>query len=326
MNNQSGFTIIELLIASLIAALITSLLFAAYWQINKTTARFDNYVDIHYKAMLLQRVLERDLSGAFVPLSVFEYEKQQKEKTGQPGQEKESKLPKIDKVFYATTKDNQLDLLTCITNNPLPSYWSEQLGKPKPAIARVVYRLLPDPADKRFFSLWRQESTQLSFDAYKAGGAINSYQVVSELKSLAFSFSSFEENEGAQKKKIIEKKTSSDWNREDNQARGDKKQKRIPQLVTARAVLADKRSSRTLIYEFYFAIMTDSALPENPPQAAQPVEKNQQKTNQPIQQNKQNSPVKNAFQLLPVQSKPTIVYNGHARDATINELAKEQLR
>lgn len=306
MRNQSGFTLIELLIASLIAALITTLLFTVYWQINKTTARFDNYVDIHYKAMLLQRVLERDLSGATIPLSVFEYEKQQKEK--KEGQkETESRLPKIDKIFYATTKNNQIDLLTCITNNPLPSYWSEQLGKPKPAIVRVVYRLQPDRADKRFFSLWRQESTDLSFDAFGTEGKIRSYELISELKELSFSFTSFEDKEGPEKKKKLQQKTSTEWNREEQQTEEQKKQRRIPQLVTARAVIGDKRSPRVRTYEFTIAIIAEPVVPET----AKTAEKKEPET--PTKKEPVKTPVppaKSAMQLQIQQQRPTIAYNG----------------
>lgn len=265
MKTVQGFSLIELLIAITIASSIMTLLFTTFWQTNKAVRSLDSNIDAHFKIMIMQRQLERDLAGAFVPLTVFEYEKQEKKKrekkavvsTAAPVVEPESKLklPKIEKIFYAVGTDAHLELVTCITNNPVPSYWRGDIGKPKPKIARVVYSIKPQTGTKKkLYSLWRQEAYNLDYAAF-TGTDIRSYEIASGLKEIKATFTFYKEKKDESGKKSYEKITTSDWNKESEESLQEGP--RIAQLIEFEGSIQEDK--RLVPFSFAVAITTESA-------------------------------------------------------------------
>src|SRR5687768_15983012 len=127
--NHSGFSLIELLIASFIASIIALILFSSLYQINKFIPRVNNLSQNNEKAALVNAQLERDLSGTTAPFEYYLRQKQE-EKPGQKKQEEEKKKnehekkeketkeqaeptqqkkPPLEKIFYGNNKNNMLD-------------------------------------------------------------------------------------------------------------------------------------------------------------------------------------------------------------------------
>ncbi|HEV2916962.1 MAG TPA: prepilin-type N-terminal cleavage/methylation domain-containing protein [Candidatus Babeliales bacterium] len=202
--NKSGFTLLELIISLAIAAILSVSLTYFLSQANNYKTAVDNRASIYTRAAVVLHQLEKDISGAHIPIENIIAKqqesdaKQQKQakanQSNQPSGEakseasasaKEKEIKPIAHVFFVDQKDKQLNILTCITNNPLKVYWSSTIGAPKPSIARIVYRLKPDPEHPNSFILFRQEGTELDFTVYdqKANAPIRSYEIINGIQS-----------------------------------------------------------------------------------------------------------------------------------------------
>jgi len=62
-----GFTLLELIIAMAISSMLAIALFSSFYQINKTSALVEQTISIDMRAAILQNLLEKDISGVFVP-------------------------------------------------------------------------------------------------------------------------------------------------------------------------------------------------------------------------------------------------------------------
>jgi prepilin-type N-terminal cleavage/methylation domain-containing protein len=294
-HTRTGFSLIEVIIASAVAALLGGSLFMAYYQTNRSTIAMENKIETHEKLALLVQQFEHDISGACIPWQKKEKKKEgaaQKEEAAQPAaqpQKKEEK--KITHIFYSTNKNGQLDTLTFITNNPMQVYWSSRAGQAKPYIARVVYRLEPEKPRKKgaqvqSYVLKRQESSNLDFDAFKTSEdaqAIRAYEVIDNIKELKITFGALlekkeaEQKAGAQKqaaekkekkkKKETEYKTFDDWNMEQTQEKeSESERRRVPHEVLVSLALWNDQQTKASPFNFTIAIEPDldaAALTDN---------------------------------------------------------------
>ncbi len=211
--NAKGFTLIEIMIAIVIASVLGGLLVGSFLQSNKTISGINKVVSIESTAATLIHQLSKDISGAFVPMSVqllkkqLEKEKQSNSAKATPykqniknkmgnakkapvKKQEKQKLPKIEKVFYSSLKNNNLDVLTFITNNPLQPYWSPTAQgsvtkRPTIKMVRVVYRLVPETQDPPIsYKLLRQESEKINFAKFKLGGDIRAFEIANNIKQI----------------------------------------------------------------------------------------------------------------------------------------------
>lgn len=171
---QHGFTLLEIILATALAAMISVALIFMTQQMSGTLIRVDRISDLSIRASMLQNQMERDITGAFAPTDFSA--------TETTGEAKKDRPKKIEKIFWG---DNTLEMLTFITNNPLQAYWGERSGKAQPKIVRVVYRLVPDTKHANAFTLMRQEGSDLHFDSYTAdSSAIKSYAMIEGIQNI----------------------------------------------------------------------------------------------------------------------------------------------
>lgn len=203
--NRQGFTLIEVLVALAITGFMTTVLFTALYQINKSVGITDSLMTINEKAARIQQLFEHDLTGATLLLDNEPSRQQEqemkttttvektrpKEKKEEPEEKQATKKEKkiIKKIFYSTNKGNELGTLSFVSNNPLLGFWSGkegafQAGKAKPCLVRITYSLEDDPNMPGTFILKRQESVPLDFE--QRTGKI--YEVMSGIKSLSFKY------------------------------------------------------------------------------------------------------------------------------------------
>lgn len=196
---KQGFMLIELIIATLIASLIAGVLFAMLFQSARVQSSVDNVIDLSTRVGVISNQLEKDLSGAFIPAQSLDTslagtlgtsgkdknDKQQDEQKAAQNVPAKEKPKVIDKIFYSTNKNGQLDTLTFITNNPLVVYVGKDVGVVKPKIARVQYTLKPETNKKDSYALFRQESTELDLEKYKN---VTSYEVIGGIKKCTVTF------------------------------------------------------------------------------------------------------------------------------------------
>ncbi len=183
---RKGFTIIEVLIATAIASLISVALFSALLQTMHYQRTTDTLVDVHTRAAIFQNQFEQDLMGFFVPAEAYELVS-----TKTTGAVSKEKSEQIDKVFYATANKDQFGILSFITDHAMQVYWGETIGAPKPLVARVLYKATPVKDAKDVFTITRQESRDLDFghfDVDKEKSKIRAYDIVNDVKSMKVTY------------------------------------------------------------------------------------------------------------------------------------------
>lgn len=309
-KNHSGFTLIEILIATFIAAILSGFVFGLVRQMSKATVMVDSSVDIYMRAALVQRVMEKDLSGVCVPFTALPQEEPKKQPgaqgSGGTGQTKpaapqaqqpkaegegkeQKKAPEITKLFYAVGKGESINLMTFITNNPLQTYGATMGDNPKPRLARVVYRIKQrndTKAEHPVYVLMRQESYELDFEKFKEGGTIPEFEVIDNVASFSCNFILLETEEDKNGKKKSKLAESPDWDHE--KAKGEKQEpdeRRVPHAVTITVEIGDAPMKTMRTFEFTVPIVPDfmtkvpQVAPEQP--AATPSLPGQQKPGQP---------------------------------------------
>lgn len=210
-----GFMLIELIVATMIAAMIGTLLLTALSQETRFQQTIDMMVDTTIRVGIITNQLEKDFMGAFIPVQARLKEEadeddesgetkkgagdqkkeaapKKDEKKAQSQEEKQEKTKKpaekpLEKIFYATTKGGALDMLTFITNNPMGAFVAKDVGTVKPKLVRVQYTLKQEnEKDKNSpFVLVRQENTEL--DLSKATTA-RSYEIIHGIKELSITY------------------------------------------------------------------------------------------------------------------------------------------
>ncbi|MDR3550558.1 MAG: hypothetical protein P4L31_04035 [Candidatus Babeliales bacterium] len=303
MKHRSGFMLIEVMIATLIATIIAAALFVVLDQINRATVVTQNYADIYAKAAIVNKQFERDLAGFFLPLASqkditekkSEVPKDKPSAANQPDDKNkkqvepekksdEKPIKKITKVFYAKNKDKNLELLTFITNNPMQVYWSDKSGKAKPRAARVVYRLMPDKEFKNSFVLSRQEGSGLYFDSYNKQDKSGSrqFEMIDGIKSFAIEYAvekpSPSDDKASEKKDeqvkpkdyIMKKEWKDEQAKEENAASSDdkktekKEKKQFPEFVVIKMALWDDQKKRDTQFEFRIPLVAQGQQPAEP--------------------------------------------------------------
>jgi len=290
---KSGFTLIEILIAIALSSIVATMLFSVFFQANRSARVVDSYVDMYTKAALVARQFERDISGACVPWSLFLPDPAQqptpppapipgktipqKPEPEKPAEPEESKKKQLKKIFFSSSEGSNLKILTFITNNPTAQYWSEQIGKPKPRLARVVYSIQKQTdivANKDSYVLKRQEGTQLEYGAYKKDDnkAARSFDVIDGIKSISIDYAVHiedkkENTSGVPKKNI---KRVSSWD-SDAQAESEEQMPMLPGLVTIKLQLWDQAMQKAVPFEFTVRVLGDGLPPAESavPQAQQ---------------------------------------------------------
>ena len=181
---QKGFTLIEVLLATALAGIVSVFLMQMISRINSTQHTLDVRMSAYVRATLIQNQLDRDMNGATM-FTEYDYSASQQKTNQEQDQETDSspdpeesknqidKTDKTDKnksdkkkpelkypmqLFVATSQEGQLGELTFFSTNPVQSYWGLKAGKARPKIVRITYRLVPEEKVKQpSYRLTRQE-------------------------------------------------------------------------------------------------------------------------------------------------------------------------
>ncbi len=252
---RKGFVLLEVMIASLIAALLSTSLLTTIVQVNRLQETVSTITSSYGRIAILQNQMERDIMGAFVPAQVDLIQTTTERKT-------EKVKPLLDKVFYGKNAGGRLDLLTCITSNPLQIYFGIKDTKLKPRVARVVYRLEPDKRRKNSFVLMRQEGRQLTFDLYKkdAQGGMRSYAMIDGIQSVSVQYIVAEQKKSADGTMQRTYKKQKSWDSQKPQADPKKRKEpvRLPNLIELQVALWDSMYKSTRSFTVTIPIMAMS--------------------------------------------------------------------
>jgi prepilin-type N-terminal cleavage/methylation domain-containing protein len=210
---KQGFTLVEVLIATAIASLLMVTMFFSYDQLNRSVRKTADIVDIFDAAILVDYMLSKDISGAFIPVQALPEKKDQKkgasakdesaasedkkeDKQASPdsagGNKDQSKVQILKDPFVSKNSGDQLQMLSFITANSMQAYWSGDVGEPKPHCVRIVYTLKEkkEKMQKRpLYTLYRQEGSKLELDPYiKAEQPSDRYVLADNVVSCKLTF------------------------------------------------------------------------------------------------------------------------------------------
>ncbi|MCL4229102.1 hypothetical protein KJZ61_00230 [Candidatus Dependentiae bacterium] len=257
---KQGFILLEVIIASAIAAMLSMMLLSSVAQLHRSASSIRNIMSVDVRFMLFFRQSIRDVSGVFVPLIA--------KKTEQKEETQKIELVPIEHVF-TTGENTPTRELSFVTTNVLPSY-----NTGKPHLVRVTYRMEPDPEHQGSYHLLRSEAYDLAYQKADTKKS-ETHTLIDGVKDLSLEFVAFVEekkevsgNQTSQqattttpkKKKIIVKQ----WPSEEI----DKKIL-LPDYVVLSLTLWNNRYTRETRVEYTLPIIAVSKIPETPKTAEQ---------------------------------------------------------
>jgi type II secretory pathway pseudopilin PulG len=251
---KKGFTPLEIMIALAISTLLGGLLMQSLYQLTNTLTRVDQISALDMRVIVFKNLLEKELSGAFVPKLVpLEKEAQKTELVNKNSEKKEEKKTVTpEKAFYSQNSNGQLGLLTFITSNPLTVY-----NMAKAHSARIVYTVVPDKGMPGAFALMRKEipdSMQKEYESSKG------FVVIAGIKSLTVEFLASPEPDNNKEQKTQEKeinnkkKVFKKFDTWDQQQSEQKEQTlpALPQFISMQLVLYNQNKTESA-YRCMFA-------------------------------------------------------------------------
>ena len=164
---RQGFTLLEVLIGTLIASLLSTMLMYVLLQVTSLQRVVDMRINLWMTASIVQNQFERDVMGTFVPFAGFIESKKDEQKDPsspqlrQTGRRTAQAQKRLENVFYVARNAQGVQTFSCITTSMLPKY-----KHVKALAGRVVYSLVPSKDDARIFSLMRQEGYEFELEEY----------------------------------------------------------------------------------------------------------------------------------------------------------------
>lgn len=260
MSVGKGFTLLELILSIGLSCIISVLLIGMWQQMGQIKTRVDWYSDLYYRVSLLHQQFERDLAGACMPVEADMSQAGVPEfglaTTNQDAVKEVGgiKVPDIEKPFWA---DHQCQLVTFITNNPIKTYTNLKSGRADPALARIVYKLVPDGKYTDSFTLMRQQGPDLNLGVYtQASSSVRSYPLVEGIKSITLTYEVLvkvpPDKDSKKRGPVFDRKKVDVWH-----AISDQKPPWpfLPQSVYMHVELWDKNRATPVAFDFEYRIM-----------------------------------------------------------------------
>ncbi len=271
-NAQSpGLSVLELLISITLAALLSTLIFNIFYQQHNTILAVEEHEDVDVSTAVVLRQLAHDLAGVWQPISVTEAKKTVEKAEGAQEQEKESTpvsgtkireltFKPLTNAFVATEKNNQLDELTFITENPLHRFVTPLPSvPPKPQMVRVMYQF----KDKKLLRSEAVVNTKTGAQATKTQPIVVAENITSMVCTFMYTTSSDKEH-------VLNEQSNWDSNLffasllTKTQKEQDKTAKQnpipkippLPSMVKVRITLFDKLQRRQHSYSYLIPVPT----------------------------------------------------------------------
>ncbi len=191
---KPGFSIIEIVVAIAIGAIVAMLLYQATAQTARVVKTIEVQVDVHTELALFMDRIQKDISGAFVPH--FPEEKEEAELQQKKEEKKQNKDSKPEKkkeneqnIFDVQSMDitdgmhKGASLFTFVSTNPLMVY-----GESVPRRVRISYSFEDQKEGKALFKLLRYESPEVDFKKFeekKKSRAIKGYTILRNIRSFS---------------------------------------------------------------------------------------------------------------------------------------------
>lgn len=284
---RNGISLLDIMVALAVGSILSIMLYRSFTQTNQVVRVIEAISGMSMDLTLASDRLEKDLSGAFVPVQGIPKPKpkedEKQKRTISVGATQKEETPRLGDVFVVSDQRKRTSqaatlLLTFITSNPLVVY-----GETPARIVRVVYMLRPHKAVPGLLELVRYESPELElkqFEARQAKGTIQGHQLISTLKTITVTCTvrkqepeeekekkekaSREKKEKQEKEKPIEWEHFTRWRDEE---RIKENKVIMPEVVEIKGTAVDARGKREM--PFHFLIPIAATPPSEAPQTDQ---------------------------------------------------------
>ena len=243
---RSGFSLIELIVAIFMAAIVSLSLFQLLSQTRKTVSRINSVIDADIPFMAFCTQLEKDATGMFAPASsIRAFAAQEKSKKAEEGKEEkpQKKEPEkekaIENVFYLDTQKDQF-FWSFITTGGLQLLEADGTVQLQPSMFRVAYILEKDPQRPEVSRLmYRFSAQKLEVNDMKAPDFYPSYELLTGIKQFELELTLFESVPQGEEKERRRPKPAriKEWNAQEI---WQKYKSLIPAFVTCRGRIVDK--------------------------------------------------------------------------------------
>lgn len=266
IQQKAGFSIIEMTISIMISAILMTAALTIYNQISKGAVTVNRITQIDTMVMVLHNRLSTDLQG-LTPLWFTAKQKEKSEDTSEQDNvlNKNTLLPKQptnkkeNNFLYAQSTNDQFNLLTFVTTNPLHFYADQQIRT-----ARVSYVLKPDPAHPNHFLLMRKQEDKISSDFNIENLTSGSFdQIAHKITSCKIEYGFIEQSPEQRAKepdKAIAFKFVSQWGMNNEEIEEKNKYKPIlPDVLKLTIQIEYTPEQPSRIYELVCSIPTSQA-------------------------------------------------------------------
>ncbi len=259
---QSGFSVLEVIISIMISALLMTASLTIYNQISKGALLVQRITQNDTQIMIVHNRLITDLQG-LIPLwfTKEHYEKLKKTEEGKDDQKISSSSSdgslKQNNFLYAQSNNDQFDFLTFVSTNALQVY-GDQLAR----TVRIVYMLKPDGDT---FKLMRKEESEISGDfsleKLKSG---KFDQIAHKITKCIIEYGFIEtDSKKAGENKDLEKphefKFVSKWGGATQSNTQEEKTPTLPDVLKLKISMQTNRSQDDVVYELFCTIPTSHA-------------------------------------------------------------------
>lgn len=324
---KKGFTLIELVIAVAISAIISTALYMLLYQTQRTVSTVLNITSDDATRLVMYQQLFRDITGAFAPPESWprsvaqqplkqqepnsadtkkqespDQNKSQEKKDLQQSEQKQKiteQPPDINNVFVYTAKSSMLSNLTFISHNPLSVYNDPEQATSVVRAVRIMYSLKPDINDPDSLILMRQESSNLDAKKFQDTKKIRAYELARGIRNISAQF--IYEPSTQEEKEENESKESAETEEEP-----DNKKKQVKRYRTATSWSSDELVQKpgSMLVPSYIRIKAEFTNSHNPLEMLIPIyapgAPNRTATAQPVP-------------MPPAQKKPEPASNGAAQ-------------
>lgn len=272
---RPGFSLIEILIAMAISSFVMTMVFSTISMLQKSSSRYNELITVDSQQEILFSQLQKDIAGIVLPAYGFKASPKDKPEDAQKKQQEY--YEKF--TFQFEMVEDRLKMLTFVTTSILATYGAE-----KPHLVRVRYTLVPDERNNKYFTLMRQESTELLLQDFEKNSPPN-YAIGYGFKTCAIACTLISTDKDNKKK--VEEVSSWDFaeriKKQDKDAKSTEKIEQkiaLPQIITFKGTMSDFISDYEYDFNYAFFVPIDPKLtqktePKQEQKAEEPAADNQ---------------------------------------------------
>ncbi len=247
---RSGFSLIEIIIALAISSFIGIMTFNTISFLQGSSRRYNEIIAMQSQQEILFGQFQKDISGMVIPLYGFISKKEEK-----PAETE--KLKKEYNALYslrAELEGERLKSLSFITTSALQSY-----GVIRPFLVRVQYLLQQDENDSKYFTLIRQESSQLGWSEFVKDVAQNktlSHALAFGIKTCMLQCTIIKKVDGQLTAEEVSSSAFAEQAERGDKAKGERVEQEIlfPSLITLKGSMGNMASGNEYEYSYSVAV------------------------------------------------------------------------